>query len=92
LELNGVGQQTKGGRAIQFVEPSEYDEGFVSPVGRVLPAGANRRIEKIAHQTISIETDAKFTLQKTGSLKFCKALQLVLREAVKEFKNYTATC
>lgn len=70
-----------------MVEVRQHHEHLVSAIVGVPPAFAQRRIEKVCHQTIRVTCHGKLFFQHAGSLKFGQTFQLIAGKAFQKIEN-----
>jgi len=85
--LKDSGVDTNRDRSLQMIEIRQNDEHLVSAVIGVPPALANRRIEKVCHQTVRVTSHGKLFFEYAGSLKFGETFQLVARKSAQKIQN-----
>jgi hypothetical protein len=71
----------------QVIEIRQDDEHLVRAVIGVTPTIANRRIEKVCHQTVRVTRHGKLFFENASSLKFGETLQLVAGKSLQEIQN-----
>ena len=70
-----------------MVEIRQNDEHLMSAVVGMTPALANRRIEKVCHQTVRVTRHGKLFFEHAGPLKFGKTLQLIAGKSLQEIEE-----
>ena len=70
-----------------MIEVRQNDEHLVSAIVGVTPTLANRRIEKVCHQTVGLTRHGKLFFEYASSLKFGETFQLIARKSLQKIKD-----
>jgi len=72
---------------VQLIEIRQNDKHLMRAVVGVTPTLANRRIEKVCHQTIGLTRHGKLFFEHAGSLKFGETFQLIAGKSLQKIED-----
>lgn len=73
--------------SLQLIEIRQNDEHLVRAIVGVTPTLAQRRIEKVCHQTVGVTRHGKLFFEHASSLKFGETFQLIARKSLQKIKD-----